>query len=48
MRVFRFEVKRNEKAEELWVTLFVDDIDSPDLAIFARHNQVSLTMIRIH
>ncbi len=34
-RAFRFEVKRAGKAEELWVTLFMDDIDSPDLAIFA-------------
>jgi len=34
-RAFRFRVKRNGKAEELWVTLYMDDIDSPDLAIFA-------------
>ena len=34
-RAFRFKVKRDGKAEELWVTLYMDDIDSPDLAIFA-------------
>jgi len=34
-RAFRFEVKRGGKSEELWVTLFMDDINSPDLAIFA-------------
>jgi hypothetical protein len=34
-RAFRFRVGRNGKTEELWVTLFMDDIDSPDLAIFA-------------
>jgi hypothetical protein len=34
-RAFRFKVKRGGKSEELWVTLFMDDIDSPDLAIFA-------------
>jgi len=34
-RAFRFEAKRGGKAEQLWVTLFMDDVDSPDLAIFA-------------
>ncbi len=34
-RAFRFKVTRDKRAEELWVTLFMDDIDSPDLAIFA-------------
>jgi hypothetical protein len=34
-RAFRFKVKRSGKSEELWVTRFMDDIESPDVAIFA-------------
>jgi hypothetical protein len=40
-RAFRFEVKRRGKPEELWVTLYMDDINSPDLAIFANHEVIA-------
>jgi len=34
-RTFRFPVSANKNASELWVAVFMDDIESPDLYIFA-------------
>ena len=34
-RTFRFPVSTNKNAGELWVAVFMDDIESPDLYIFA-------------
>ena len=35
-KVFRFPVTAQEQGSELWVVVFMDDIDSPDLYVFAR------------
>lgn len=32
-KTFRFRVTRRKKPSELWVTVFMDDLDSPDVAL---------------
>jgi hypothetical protein len=34
-KAFRFPVKAGGRDHEIWVVIFMDDIDAPDLAIHA-------------
>ena len=39
-RAFRFEVSAGARKTDLWIVIFMDDIESPDLAVYASDNLI--------
>jgi hypothetical protein len=39
-RTFKFPVAHKGQAVEVWIVIFMDDVDSPDLAIFAKEDLI--------